>query len=249
MFFSVPVYPAQPSSSIYAVSELYSVKTYDRAKAIAAGVNPPTFDPNKRPKGWAFTNAKALATPAGRVYVWVFNPLTGKMDHVWMPWQEAATFNLPGLHPYPPYVIAATAAFQNTVTGPQTINPATLSTLEEALMLVADWNLSEDSISQESFQGYEVQYPEGENRRQFQVLYKGIYCLAVTKVQGKYAKGIGAPGHWNFDGPEPIWVTEVPDVPPGPSNLSAWQIPCRPLLPNEVAAVATLPGNWLIHKS
>jgi hypothetical protein len=81
---------------------------------------------------------------------------------------------------------------------------------------------------------FPVIYPPSELRRAWDIVFKGSPLNVGMLLAQKYAKGIGAPGHWDTSGSDAVWVSD----PPAPTGLDDTRpprpMPMRDLLPNEV---------------
>ncbi len=99
------------------------------------------------------------------------------------------------------------------------------------MALAAAWGLDASAITQWTPGGPIVFNWGAEQRRVYQITYTNYQLNVGQYVALMYANGVGAPGHWVFTGPQPVWVTMLPaNV---PVNLQPWPEPVRTLLPNE----------------
>jgi hypothetical protein len=136
--------------------------------------------------------------------------------------------NLPGTLSYPAYTVAPTQATR----GASGINPLYLSLESDAQALMAE--LGATSILDEGNTAvFPVVYPPNELRRVWDVVFQGQPLNVGALLSGKYAKGIGAPGHWDTTHGNVVWVAD----PPAPSGFDDTRpprpMPVRDLLPNE----------------
>ena len=141
---------------------------------------------------------------------------------------EAATVNIAGAVVYPPYVIAPTDATR----GGSAINPGYLSLEADAqavMTALAGTGLFDDGATAV----LPNIYPPDELRRSWSFLWQGRAVNVGQLLVQEYAKGVGAPGHWDVSSGSPVWVAD----PPPPSGLDDTRpprpVPVRPLLPNE----------------
>ena len=253
---TIPKAQPQPKTSFYGNSSLDLLPRYNRAGYLhAAGFQCPSYDPAKLTKAWAATEDEDG------------NPITKSTKevtfHDWWPqgnnlpaWEvltltgeEAISFNIPGLKPYPVYVIAPTQAFQAGTNDP--IQPVQLSTMEQAFALAASWGMTSAQAAAAIADTYDQQFPSnpivynGETRRWLTIAWPdpmsntGIILINVgEQLQLMYAAGVGAPGSWVTSGPayvansdNPLWVSTQPTEPP-PINAIV-PVPQRALLPGE----------------
>ena len=247
---SLAVVPPQPSVAVYGPDDLQLFVSYTRATYLTAfGVDAPTYNPTPDPaknftarsKSWWDSGAASKADAFGNVTYSALaamqpNPATPVYESLVMTLAEAMAVNIPGIHSYPPYVIQPT----QTTSGGSVINPVYLSTSDQANAIMAA--VSGTSLSMESYS-----YPTNEPRRVYNFLFKGQLVNVGQCVQLMNAEGVGAPGTWNLMGAFPAWVTAVPSVLPMPNP--SWDIPQRPLLPNEIIVPAQLPPNWNIART
>jgi len=241
--------PAQPSTSSYPSGALQLFSQYTRASYLAAfGTDPATYDPARKPKDWFDSSLKGAPTDMVTYnFVDTSTPGTPVINTIQMMVAEASVVNLPGVHSYPAYTIDPTVATETMVGAPpQQLNPATLSTQAQAAALATAWGLSDSAINQWTPGGPIVFTWGSEMRRVFQIAY-GAYQLNVGQyVALMNANGIGAPGHWVFTGPQPVWVTLLPAS--VPVVLQPWPEPVRALLPNE-ALWSGLFGGSVVYRT
>jgi len=57
---------------------------------------------------------------------------------------------------------------------------------------------------------FPVIYPANEPRRVWDVVFKGEALNVGMLLSMKYANGVGAPGHWDTSGSDPVWVSDPP---------------------------------------
>ena len=80
---------------------------------------------------------------------------------------------------------------------------------------------------------FPVIYPANEPRRVWDVVFKGEALNVGMLLSMKYANGVGAPGHWDTSGSDPVWVSDPP-APTGTGDTRPPRpMPVRNLLPNE----------------
>jgi hypothetical protein len=244
MLNSVPVVPPQPSEAFYPGDALALFKSYTRSSyQAAAGEEPPTGNPHARPKFWCDTSLAGKAPTDLVTYsVWdTSTPGLPVVAAISMTVSEAEAVNIPGVHNYPPRVVDPTDAFI-TANGVRLsgFNPLLLSTKKEAVDLASSWGLNPDTAVTEFVLGdgqgpFAYFFPPTELRRVYQIAWGNpvIEINAAAALQEMYKKGVGAPGHWDFTGSQPHWISDVP--PDQTFLLPAWPVPIRSLLPDEAA--------------
>ena len=241
----VPQNPAQPDQAIYGLSALETVPSFTRESYLAAfGVQAPSFDAAMPPKYW-FDSTVDASMP-GNVAVYeqaALSGLSAQIAQMRMPASQAAAVNIPGLIAYPTYVIAPTSAAING----QPVNADILSSYQDAVNLAASWALGSSAVfdGDPAMGPFAIVYPATESRRQWMILVKGIAQNAGICLAAMYAQGIGHPGDWDLNGPEPLWKP-APDAADGitsgvPLPGSQVPVPVRALLANE-QIISTLGG-------
>lgn len=228
---SLPVSRPQPDAGYYGIQELSLFKTYTRASYRAAfGVDPPPYDPSRVIKSW-FDSTVDTSDPNNVAVYKIFgrdqNGNWGFRQMV-MPAREAAAANLAGAVTYPPYVVPPTRATR----GGSGINANYLSMDTDARLLMAE--IGGTSIVDEGNSAvFPVVYPPDEPRRAWDILFRGQPLNVGLLLLMKFAKGVGAPGHWDTSSGDAIWVSD----PPAPTGLDDTRpprdMPLRDLLPNE----------------
>lgn len=175
------------------------------------GQQAPPRDTGRQIKRWADSSVAHL--PAGQLvsYKVLRTDESGKLAVMGMTITagEAAAFNLPGVYTYPRYTIEPTKALVVSPDGQTTpLSPAYLTTEDEAKKLAAEIGSTAPTENKPTgaFSDY---FPPEEPRRAWVTIWKGAELQCSIYVAMKYANGIGAPGHWNLDGPAPAWVSEV----------------------------------------
>lgn len=226
--------PGQPTAAYYPTTALQLFPSYTRATFLAAfGYDAPTYDSTKKPKDWFDRTLQGQPTDTV-TYNYVDTSVPGKpvIGTMSMSVAEAGAPNFPGVHSFPSYGIAPTTATEQLLGSPaQTINPATLSTSDQANQLAQAWNVPPTDINQWT-PGGPITFDWGtETRRVYQILYNGFQLNVGQYVAMMYANGIGAPGSWNLTGPQPVWVSTLPAA--AVPTLNPWPEPVRALLPNE----------------
>lgn len=227
---SPPVVPAQPNSEFYNIQDLVLFKAYSRDSYRAAfGVEAAAYDPTRVLKSW-FDSTVDVSGPGNvAVYRVVAQDPTGNgiLRQMVMPAQEAATVNLSGAIPYPPYIVAPTLATR----GGSTLNAIYLSLESDAQALMTQ--LGGTGLQQEELVSYPASYPGDELRRQWYFLVQGQPVNVGALLLMRNAQGIGAPGHWDVSSPQPVWVPDPP-APTGEDDTRPPRaMPVRDLLPNE----------------
>jgi hypothetical protein len=145
-----------------------------------------------------------------------------------LPAAEAASVNLPGAITYPPYAIAPTKATR----GGSGINAEYLSLDSEANQLMAEIGGS-NLLDEGNSAVFPVIYPADEPRRVWDIVFKGQPLNVGLLLAAKYAKGVGAPGHWDTSGSDAVWVPDPPAPTGANDNRPPRPLPVRDLLPNE----------------
>ncbi len=240
----IPSIPALPDEAFYPVSKLYVVPTFDRATYRAAfGEDPATYDGSRKTKTWFDSTAIQNAGSPDAVvqYLAIERDAAGNVEPKWiaMTAREAASVNLYGIHAYPPYQVAPTGATTAGIGAP--INPMNLCMYSEALALARSFRLDGSAVSESPLT---IAYPSGELRRLWLIAYKGFQLTAGTMLFEMNQNGAGAPGHWNLEGGEPNWISDLPSSLP-PQN-PAWPVPCRTLQENE--AISTTLFGFMIYR-
>lgn len=227
---SQPVVPPQPNTEFYSIQDLLLFKAYSRDSYRAAfGVEAAPYDPARVLKSW-FDSTVDVSDPSNvAVYRVVAQDQNGNgtLRQIVMPAQEAATVNLPGAVPYPPYVVAPTLASR----GGSILNPIYLSLENDAQALMTQ--LGGSNLQQEDLPSFPANYPNEEPRRQWYFLVRGQSVNVGALLLTRNAQGVGAPGHWDVSSPQPVWVPDPP-APTGEDDTRPPRaIPVRDLLPNE----------------
>lgn len=228
---SQPVVPPQPNEESYGAQALALFKTFTRATYLNTfGVQAPAYDPSRVIKAW-FDSTVDTSDPANvAVYKIVGQDPNGNwtLRQMVIPTQEAATVNLPGTIMYPPYVVAPTQATR----GGSGINPLYLSLESDAQALMPEIG-GTTIVDEGNTAVFPVVYPQNEPRRVWDIVFQGQPLNVGLLLNAKYAKGVGAPGHWDTSHNDAIWI---PD-PPAPAGLDDTRpprsMPVRDLLPNE----------------
>ena len=234
---SQPVTPAQPEREYYGLQELALFRSYTRETYRAAfGVEAPPFDPSRVAKAWFDSTADISRPENVAIYKMPSRDSSGNwvVRQLVIPAGEAATVNLPGALKYPTYVIAPTSASRvgpGHVLDPAPVNPNYLSLASQAQQISTE--IGGTGMVEETLANYAIEYPHDEPRRLWDVVFKGYGVNVGLLLVNRNAKGVGAPGHWNLTGQEPVWVAD----PPAPTGLddtrSPREMPIRDLLPNE----------------
>jgi hypothetical protein len=231
---SFPQERPQPSQARYALTELYLFVMYDRASYNQAfGTDPPTYDPSKPTKSWFDSSAAASTVPVKYQY-WGWNTNGQMVQNTFtLSPADAASVNVWGYHPYPPYVPMPTQATRGG-TGPGSfpMPPTVLSTQDQANALATAWKLPTSVVVNGTMAGpFPDIFPASELRRPWAILRGGLVFYAGEQIAIQNADGVGAPGHWDLSGNVPQWVS---DIPPQPANLNPeGPIPMRALKANE----------------
>ena len=228
---SQPVIPPQPNQLYYGVSALALFQTFTRETYLSAfGIQAPSYDPTRVIKTW-FDSTVDTSNPSNvALYNIVGQDQSGnwRVQQMVMPAQEAATVNLPGASAYTPYVVAPTQATR----GGSGINPMYLSLQTEAHEIMTEVG-GTSLLDEGNTLVFPVIYPANEPRRVWDVVFKGEALNVGMLLSMKYANGVGAPGHWDTSGSDPVWVSDPP-APTGTGDTRPPRpMPVRNLLPNE----------------
>jgi len=221
------------SNNRYPLTELYIFKMYDRASYRQAfGEDPPTYDPSKPTKSWLDPSAGAAPVQyqfwgwdADRQYTHQKFTLSAS---------DAATLNVWGVRPYPPYVPIPTRATRGgTGGGMFPMQPTILSTKTEADALAAAWKLPLSSVMNGAIGGgpFPDTFPADEPRRPWAIFYSGVQFYVGEQIAIQNGSGVGAPGHWDLSGFVPEWVSDIPPLPM--TQNPEGPIPMRALKSNE----------------
>ncbi|MBS1876058.1 MAG: hypothetical protein JSU00_22790 [Acidobacteria bacterium] len=240
----IPVVPALPDEAYYPVARLYLVPTFDRNTYRSTfGEDAPTYDGARKTKTWFDSTAiQNAGSPDAMVqYTVIERDLAGNVTpkSITMTAREAATVNLYGIHSYSQYQIAPTKATTEGIGA--LINPVNLCLQSDAIALAKSFGLDASAVSESPLS---IVYPAGELRRLWLIQYKGFQLTAGTLLFEMNQNGAGAPGHWNLDGGEPNWISDLPSSLP-PQN-PAWGTPCRPL--QDVEAISVNPFGFMIYR-
>ena len=229
---TTPTPQPQPQTQFYGLNILGLFTTYTRAQLAALGVTVPPGDPTKPAKGWSDT------TPGAGNYG-AYDSLSGD----WVPFTvlDPVGFNLPGSPAYPPYAPAATSATWGV--GGNTVDPTELSTSQQMDDLLTAWTVGDPNATPVIYNlaGFTFQ-ANGETRKTWQIVYKGVPIFVGHALEEMDAKGQGAPGHWDFSGAEPVWVSDVPAA--GTVLPPAQPIPMRQI--NTMGAVNEIIAGGLM---
>lgn len=237
---TVPTSQPQPNQAAYGLQLLNMLSTTDRASYKAeTGIDADTMDPSLPPKTWQDLNAP---TSGNYTYItYIDGGLSAgapKLRTITIPGSYARALNMPGIHSYAPYVIAATnARTVGDIPGDMTnspIVPLYLSMKDDAIELAGEWGLNSDAVidGSEIAGLFKTQYPADELRRLWLINFKGTDVNAGQFLEEKNHQGVGAPGKWDVtSGVEPNWISSVPTTPPvvGPPQ----PVPMRQLMKNE----------------
>ena len=228
---SRPAAPAQPDQEFYGVQELALFKTFTRESYRAAfGIEAPPYDPSRVIKSW-FDSTVDTSDPSN---VAVYKIVGKDPARNWglrqavLPAHEAATVNLTGAISYPAYVVPPTRATR----GGSGINANYLSLDSEARGLMAE--IGGDSVVDEGNSTvFPVVYPPDEPRHAWDIMFHGQPLNVGLLLLMKYAKGVGAPGRWNTQNNDAIWVPDPPPPTGFDDTRPPREMPVRDLLPTE----------------
>jgi hypothetical protein len=239
MIVSEPKVPAAPERASYPVTELQLFARLTRASYYEKyGRQAPAWDKNRRIKRWFDTSVlEGLDTDPAEVMVSyeVFDAGAGRVRKMQISALEASTPNLPGQFAYPKFTVAPTmAVMRSSYDGSEApLNPSYLCERSEAVQMARELGVEESAVRETEFGGPWRVVWNGESRRLWTVAWRGERLQASALLAQKHAAGIGAPGHWETNGAEPVWIAEVAgetgEMDPRPEML----IPVRRLGKNE----------------
>jgi hypothetical protein len=222
----------QPNQAYYGVEALTLFRSFTRDIYQAAfGVEAPPYDPSRVIKTWFDSTADVSSPNNVAVYKTLaqISPGVWNLQQMVIPALEAASVNLPGAVTFPPYVPAPTKATR----GGSGINGLYLSLLTEAQSLMAE--IGGTALADEGATSvFPVVYPADELRRTWDIVFKGAALNVGLLLAAKYAKGFGAPGHWNTSGSDAVWVPDPPAATGEDDARPPRPMPMRDLLPNEM---------------
>jgi hypothetical protein len=234
---SLPVVQPQPNLPNYGFSYLQLFQTYTRAAFLSAfGAAAPNWNPSLPPKYWFDTSGE---TPVYDVIDQDGN--MASIGNITLTGAQAASVNIPGVTPYPAYMVASTPATVNGVG----VNPNYLSLESDAQnmqnILAAALGVSPASIPVEdgSPTGIFQYTPNGDARRMWNVMVGGEGLNVGLLMLNMNSEGIGAPGQWTGAVSNPasiLWVAAplpADGITTGVSNSPPVPVPVRALLPNE----------------
>jgi hypothetical protein len=229
---SLPVVPAEPNLLAYGVLELALFANYTRDSYLAAfGVQAPAWDPNRVKKTW-FDSTVDTSDPANlAVYKIVGRDSTGQnyaIKQMVIPSSEAAAVNLPGAITYPVYVVGASSVTRAGVG----VNPNYLSLEADARGLMTLFGAT-GLIDEGSSAVFPTIYPPTEQRRMWDILFKGEPLNVGLLMLQQNVNGMGAPGSWDISTNDPVWVGAPAAATGLNDSRQARDMPVRDLFPNE----------------
>lgn len=251
MIESRPEPAAPPEQERYGVAELQLFPRLTRASYLERfGEQAPAWNRSRRIQRWFDTSVldEAGGDPRDRIVSYeVFDPATGRFEQMQMTAAEACVPNLPGTVSYAKYQVAPTrAVLKNVVDGSESpLNAAYLCELEEARQVAKELGAREWDVRQSEFGGPWRFVWNGETRRLWTVDWKGQRLQASMLLAQRHGHGVGAPGHWDLTGAEPVWIPEVPGDTGERDPRPEVPIPMRRLLPNERLEQG-LGGVWVV---
>lgn len=239
MIVCEPKVPAAPEKASYPVTELQLFARLTRASYYERyGRQAPAWDKNRRIKRWFDTSVlEGLdGDPAETMVTYeVFDAAAGRMRKLQIPALEASTPNLPGQFSYPKFKVAPTmAVMRSVVDGSEApLNPSYLCERSEAVQIARELGVEEIAVRETEFGGpWRVAW-NGESRRLWTVSWRGERLQAAALLAQRHAAGIGAPGHWELSGAEPVWIPEVQGETGEMDPRPEMPIPVRRLQKNE----------------
>lgn len=248
----IPQPKIQPEEPIYGIEQLQLFPRLTRAiYREQYNVEPPPYDPAKRIKRWfdsTHVENGLGGLAAVQVRYTVHDPGSpGGLVEISMTADEAATVNLPGAVVYPKYSPAPTTAWIN---GPSESVPFPVDYLsheDAARALLLEVGGVEASLKQTLPAGPYFVVWGTEERRPWTFEAGGERYYAAALLRAKYAKGVGAPGRWDFQTAGGLaWVPEVADN--GEHDLRPEiGMPLRPLAWNEELEQG-LGGVWRVRR-
>lgn len=216
------------------VSSRYSFPVYlTRAAAVAAGIDPGTFDPSLPIKQWKDPSASgalvtyAVADPTAKA--------SGYVSMIGLPAAQADALNLPGVETYSTYVpapcMAQEAGEAGNIGGPTDISSIVCSQIAAQAFLSAIAGLYAGktlALVQAFAQGvnaYYYVYPDSRRPWQFSVNGVVINTFIQQFIAMQNANGAGAPGSWVLGSTgAPVW-TPAPQITEAPAGAITLPIP------------------------
>ena len=216
MLNSNPTVPAPPDAERYPIDKLNLFQRHNRASFQKAfGEQAPPWDRSKPIKRWFDTSVLANSEdPQNDIvsYEGYDSTLTQrKWRRATMTVADAARVNLPGAFVYPKRIVAPTPALLVDPNGAHPLNADVLCTQEEAQRLCDE--LQAEGIQEAvSFTGpYRLDW-QGEERRQWCVVWRGEQRSAPQLLMHQAANGVGSPGKWDTTSGSPVWVSFMQDT-------------------------------------
>jgi hypothetical protein len=244
---------AQPPLARYSLAELELFPRLTReGYRERHGEQAPAWDKTRRIQRWFDTAAlEGEGDPRERMVSYeVFDAAKGEFRTMRMTAWEAGTPNLPGVVSYPKYVVAPTrAVLRSVIDGTETpLNPNYLCELEEARQVARELGVDEGGVRQSDFGGPWRHVWNGETRRLWTVEWKGMRLQASVLLMMRHQQGVGAPGHWDVSGAEPVWIAEVQGDTGERDPRPEMPIPVRRPLANERLEQG-LGGLWTVVRT
>lgn len=235
---SLPVIPAQPNKPVYGFGDLGLFVAYTRDSYKAEfGVDAPNWDPSRPVKTWFDTSGGTTYNVPSNVT----NPAS--IVPMALSASDAASVNLPGVVPFPAYVIQPTVALRAGFP----INPIDLSDLTDAQEIAKELGLGASTVFDATPTGPLGVVYGTETRRMYDILTSKGPLSAGRMLADKLQYGLGRGGKWDMNA-----FTWLPDaLPPdgihsGVSNVPAVPMPIRELLPTEQEQ-STLMGTIIVR--
>lgn len=194
-------------------------------------VAPPPFDASKPPKYWRDNTLDGMAPDAIVTYSRLPNPGESLVMRTFqMSVADAIAVNVPGQSVYPPYVpsTSTTATISLPGQAPQLVNPEYLCSAANATRIMREIGGSEIEIENTWGGGAVINYGSGTDRV-WTIVRNSARLNAGLLLASQYARGIGAPGHWDLSLVEPAWVSEVQTPGQTTNNLPEVDVPVLPL--------------------
>lgn len=255
MVISKPRTPPQPQLAVYGADQLQLFPRLTRASYMELhGGQAPAWSRERRIKRWFDTSVlEGLeGDPARKTVRYdVFDPVAGTLVPLEISAEEASRPNLPGALSYPKHQVAPTrAVVRSAVTGEEwPLNPALLCEHFEAAALARELGLTPGSVGETVFGGAFFSYRwNGETRRPWVIHWGDAPLQAALLIAERNRHGVGAPGHWDKTGREPVWIPEAQGDTGERDPRPEIPVPVRRLLPGENFRQA-FGGVWMVVRT
>jgi len=234
--------PNRPQYGVFDIALFHHFGSTDPRKEFQAlfGVQSPPFNPAKRVKLWLDTSkGDDPNTPVVYDILTIDKSGAPVYAQQMMSAAEASTPNIPGDFIYDHYVLKPTGAQLRLPMAAFPVDPAELSTEEDAIAMVKmlqpklpNMSLKAEEVILGSGSAYI--YPADEPRRVRNIV-DSVTGNSIGNVGEfyfyMYKDGIGFPGHWQIGNlGQPEWVREFPpNHPTDPALTLEWPMPVRQL--------------------